>query len=214
MNAELRDLENQADQRNLVAFRLDRQTYALPIEPIVQIIEMVTITPIPQVSSRLEGVINVRGTLVPVVNLRRYLGLPEAALQLHTPVVLAQVGQLMVGLIVDEVLDVLSLPDSQITRTADIMPEGLGKASILQGLAHTPDSMVLLLDLDQLFLPDQVQALAQVVETLPQVVEPVPSVDERKGASEDLPAEAQLGVMVEEASEETHLDESDREMEA
>ena len=154
MSVELMDL-NPADQRNLVAFRLDLQTYALPIEPIVQIIEMVTITPIPQVSNTVEGVINVRGALVPVINLHRHLGLPEAALKLHTPIVLVQVGEQMVGLIVDEVLDVLTLSDSQITRTADIVPEGLGKASILQGLAHTPDGMVLLLDLDRLLLPDQ-----------------------------------------------------------
>jgi purine-binding chemotaxis protein CheW len=172
MNVELTstDLGNPAEQWTLVAFRLDQQTYALHIEPIVQIIEMVTIMPIPQISNRVEGVINVRGAPVPVVNLRRYLGLPEAALQLHTPIILAQVGELMVGLIVDEVLDVLNLPGGQIARPAEILPEGLGGAPILQGLAHTPDGMVLLLDLEHLFLPHQAQALAQAVETPPEAV--------------------------------------------
>jgi purine-binding chemotaxis protein CheW len=188
MNVELTstDLENPAEQRDLVAFRLDQQTYALHIEAIVQIIEMVTIMPIPQISNTVEGVINVRGAPVPVVNLRRYLGLPEAALQLHTPIILAQVGELMVGLIVDEVLDVLSLPGGQITRPANILPEGLGGALILQGLAHTPDGMMLLLDLEHLFLPHQAQALAQAVETPPEAVV--------RGASEQ------------------HLDEPDREV--
>jgi purine-binding chemotaxis protein CheW len=172
MNVELTstDLGNPAEQRTLVAFRLDQQTYALHIEPIVQIIEMVTIMPIPQISNRVEGVINVRGAPVPVVNLRRYLGLPEAALQLHTPIILAQVSKLMVGLIVDEVLDVLNLPGGQIAHPAEILPEGLGEAPILQGLAHTPDGMVLLLNLEHLFLPHQAQALAQAVETLPEAV--------------------------------------------
>lgn len=191
----LTDLGNPADQRNLMAFRLDQQTYALPIEPIVQIIEMVTITPIPQVSNTVKGVISVRGAPVPVVNLRRYFGLPEAALQLHTPIVLVQVDELMVGLIVDEVLDVLSLPGSQITHPADILPEGLGKAPVLQGLAHTPDGTVLLLDLGHLFLPDQAQTLAQAAGTLPETIVPVPSTDKGK-----------------KTSRETHLDEPDLEV--
>ena len=185
MSAELTDLENSADQRTLVAFRLDQQTYVLPIEPIVQIIEMVTITPIPQVNNMVEGVINVRGAPVPVVNLRRHLGLPEAALQLHTPIVLAHVGKLMVGLIVDEVLDVLSLSGGQIIHPADILLEGLGGGAMLQGLAHTSDGMVVLLDLDHLFLPHQAQALAQAVETPPEVVVPVPSSDEGEEASKE-----------------------------
>jgi purine-binding chemotaxis protein CheW len=195
MNVELTltDLGNPADQRNLVVFRLDRQTYALPIEPIVQIIEMVTITPIPQISNTVEGVINVRGVPILVVNLRRHLGLPEATLQLHTPIVLAQIGESMVGLIVDEVLDVLSLPGGQITRPADVLLEGLGEAPIFQGLVHSPDGMMLLLDLEHLFLPHQVQVLAQAVETPPEVVV--------EGVSGEPPADTRLEIVVEEAFE-------------
>ena len=67
-------------EKSLVTFRLDSQTYALPIEPLVQIIEMVTITPIPQINSSVEGMINLRGTAVPVVNLGRHFGLPDTRL--------------------------------------------------------------------------------------------------------------------------------------
>jgi len=126
-----------SDQHDLVIFRLDRQTYALPITSIVQIIEMVTITPIPQIgNTAVEGVINVHGAAVPVVNLRRHFGLPEAALGLYTPIILAQIGEQTVGLIVDRVLDVLSLPAERVTRIVDILPEGLGQVPVLRGLAH------------------------------------------------------------------------------
>lgn len=164
--------EQESAVRNLMAFRVDRQTYALPIEPIVQIVEMVAITPIPQVNDAVEGVINVRGTMVPVVNLRRHLGLPEACLQLHTPLILAQTGDRIVGLIVDEVIDVLDLPAGQITRPTDILPHGLGEAPLLQGLAHTSNGLVLVLDLDRLFSPDRVGAWAEVVAGLPAAVPP------------------------------------------
>jgi purine-binding chemotaxis protein CheW len=155
------DLKNPSDQRNLVTFRLDQQLYALPIEPIVQIIEMVTITPIPQIEGAVEGVINVRGTPVIVINLRRHLGLPPVRLQLRTPIILAQVGGRMVGLIVDQVIDMLSLSGGQIARPDDFLPQELSEMPLLQGLAHTPDGTVLLLDLEHLFQPQQVQNLAR-----------------------------------------------------
>ena len=71
------DSQGQIKQWNLVAFRLGEQVYALPIESVVQIIEMVMITPVPLAASSLQGMINVRGATVPVVNLRCHLGLPR-----------------------------------------------------------------------------------------------------------------------------------------
>ena len=158
--------------RHLVTFRLGRQTYALPIEPIAQIVEMVTITPIPQVNHSVEGVINVRGTAVPVVNLRCHLGLPEAKWQepkapygLHTPIILVQAGERMIGLIVDQVEDVLNISADQITRPKDILPEGLSDAPPVQGLLYTSQGAVLLLDLEHLFASNQAQ-FAQTLEAL------------------------------------------------
>jgi purine-binding chemotaxis protein CheW len=166
MNTNSQDSQNSESAiRSLVAFRLDRQTYALPIEPIVQIIEMVAITPIPQVNPAVEGVINVRGTAVPVVNLRCQLGLPEAKLQLHTPIILVQTGERMVGLIVDQVADVLNIRADQITRPKDMLPDGLSDVPLVQGLTHTAQGALLLLDLEHLLASNQAQ-LAQALEAL------------------------------------------------
>jgi purine-binding chemotaxis protein CheW len=151
--------------RNLVTFQLDRQTFALPIETIVQIVEMVMITPVPQVNHSVEGVINVHGTTVPVINLRRHLGLPEIKLQLHTPIILVQTGERMVGLIVDQMADVLNVSAGQITNPTDILPDGLGDAPLLQGLMHTPKDTVLLIDLNRLFSLDRAR-LTQALSTL------------------------------------------------
>jgi len=147
-------------------FELDGQIYALPIAPIVQIIEMVTIRPVPQNKGVAEGVINVQGAAVPVIDLRRHLGLPATFLHLHTPIVLVQVDQLTVGLVVDEVMNVIRLVDDQVVRPADILPEELGEVPLLRGLVHVPEGTVLLLDLKHLFLPSQKQALAQVARAL------------------------------------------------
>lgn len=157
---------NQSGQQDVVAFKLDRQTYALPIHPVVQIIEMVAITPIPQVDTALEGVINVHGEAVAVVKLRQHLGLPDTPLQLNTPIVLVEVGERTVGLIVDEVVGVLNLPDDRIIRLHDILPDTVGDAPTLQGLTYITENTLLMLDPNELFDPQDLRLLAQAVEML------------------------------------------------
>jgi purine-binding chemotaxis protein CheW len=140
--------------------------YALPIESIVRIVEMVTITPIPRTNHAIEGVINYKGATVPAINLRRYLGLPTVSFGLDTHIIIAQTGERMVGLVVDRVSDVFEFPSVRISRPDDILPEGLGKAPLLRGLAQTPQGMVLILDLEDLLAPGQAEAVIQVADIL------------------------------------------------
>jgi purine-binding chemotaxis protein CheW len=150
-------------RNNLVVFRLASYTYALPIEPIVQIVEMVAVTTIPQAIHSLEGVINVRGKAVPVVNLRRHLDLPPPSQAADAHIILLQIGGRTVGLVVDRVLTVLDLAGDQIIRTVDILPEELGDLPLIKGLVHARDGTVLLLDLANLLLPHQKLALDEVM---------------------------------------------------
>ena len=163
-------------QQGMMAFRLANQTYALPIKPIVRIIEMVTITPIPQLGSVVEGVINVHGVAVPVINLRRHFGLPDVAWGLRTPIILVQIGEQTFGLIVDEVIDMLSLSTDQVSRVADILPEVMSEEPIIRGVAHVDDETVLLLDVEYLLSPTHMQVLLQTMTALPNpTVKPAPS---------------------------------------
>lgn len=153
-------------QRYLVIFRLEAQVYALPVEAIIQIIEMVAITPIPQINPVVKGVINLRGEAVPVLNLRRYWGLPEVPLHLHTPIILihnaaADEGprRQKAGLIVDEVLDVMAAREEAISSLPGVLPEGLQQAPLVQGLVHTTHGLIVLLAPEQLFAPDQAPLL-------------------------------------------------------
>jgi purine-binding chemotaxis protein CheW len=141
--------------QNLVTFRLGRQVYALPIAPIAQIVEMVAITPVPGVNGSVEGVINYHGQSVPAIDLRHHLGLPVGALGVDMHIILARVSERTIGLIVDEVLDVLELPGAQIAHPDDILPQGSSGDSLLRGVAHTAQGTVLLLDPDHLFTPRQ-----------------------------------------------------------
>lgn len=151
-----------------VSFRLDHKLYALPLEAVMQIIAMVTITPLPQMDGAVEGLINVRGATVPVINLRRHLGLPPQPFELHTPIVLAQVHGRTVGLIVDEVVDVLTLSVAQISHLQDVLPPGLAESPLLRGVVYTDRGAVLLLNLEQLFTARQSQALLPVLKAMAQ----------------------------------------------
>ena len=156
---------------NLVTFRLEQQIYALPIEPIQQIIEMVTVTPVPQVKDMIEGVINFHGTPVPVVSLRRQLDMPRAQLQLHTHIILVTISRRLVGLIVDEVLDVLNLLEGQIIPPQQVMPEQIGAAPTLRGLIQLGEKTILCLDIDHIFdgleTQDLDKALAAAADLYP-----------------------------------------------
>ena len=167
-----------SDQRGMVAFRLARQAYALPIEPVVRIIEMVTITPVPQLSGVVEGVINVRGAAVPAINLRRHFGLPDIPWGLRTPIILIQINEQTFGLIVDEVIDVLDLSDDQVSRIADFLPKVMSEEPIIRGVAHIQGETVLLLDVEYLLSPTHMQILLQTVTALPEplIIKPLEDV--------------------------------------
>ncbi len=152
--------------KNLVAFCLEAQVYAISIDTVLQIIEMVTIIPVPKLSSEVEGVINVHGEAVPVINLRCYLELPQADLHLHTPMILVRIeeadvpkGVRTLALIVDEVLGVIAPQDEHITSIPNVLPDFLRRAQIVQGLVQSDQGMAILLDPDQLFSTVQDEAL-------------------------------------------------------
>jgi purine-binding chemotaxis protein CheW len=162
--------ETLSERQNVVAFRLDKQTYALPIESVAQIVEMVAITPIPQLDVVVEGVINLHGEAVAVVKLRRHFGLSDAPLQLNTPILLTKICGQTIGLIVDEVTDVLNLPSDQIVPLSEILPEELEGAPIFRGLTYVADDAVLMLAPDQIFRPDQLEILAQAAHLLQEAI--------------------------------------------
>ena len=141
-----------------VAFQVEQQIYALPVNRVARIINMATLTPLLGVEQTVVGVLNVQGMIVPVVDLRRHFHLSPKAWKRHTPIILVPLGNQTIGLIVDAVTDVLSL--DQILNVADVLPADWPEVPLLQGIARAATgNLWLLLNLDHLFQPDQVQAM-------------------------------------------------------
>ncbi|HSJ52591.1 MAG TPA: chemotaxis protein CheW [Anaerolineae bacterium] len=150
-----------------LTFRLGNQVYGLPLGPIQQIIPMLTITPLPEVADQVAGAINVHGQAVPVIDMRRHIGLAETPFLLYTPIILAHIGGSLVGLVVDEVLDVLDLPARDLLPAGDLLPAELGQSPVLRALAQVAGRLALFLEPEELFRPEERQALALATELLP-----------------------------------------------
>ncbi len=137
---------NPADQ--YLTFALGQEQYGLEILRVQEIRRYPPITPIPNAPPHVRGVMNLRGIVVPVVDLRARFGLPEAGVTPSTVVIIVAVGGKVVGLIVDAVSDVLDLGREAIDPPPDL--GGSVDTSLMTGVARSGDRLTLLLDLDRL----------------------------------------------------------------
>ena len=133
----------------LVGFRLDNEDYAIAITKIQEIILMKPITRVPQVPDFIEGLINLRGSVIPIVNLRKRFGLSPRDLDDETRIIVVNIHDKTVGCIVDAVTQVMRIGRDQ------IQPPPLGIMAIsqhyLSGLAKLEDRLLIILDIDKLF---------------------------------------------------------------
>lgn len=133
----------------LVGFRLDNEDYAIAITRIQEIILMKPITRLPQVPDFIEGLINLRGSVIPIVNLRKRFGLPAREVDDETRIIVVNVHDKTVGCIVDAVTQVMRINRDQ------IQPPPLSVLAVahqyLSGLARLDDRLLIILDIDRLF---------------------------------------------------------------
>jgi purine-binding chemotaxis protein CheW len=134
-----------ADQQ-IVLCDLAGETYGVDIARVEEIIRLPPITAVPRASHAVEGVINLRGTIIPVVDLRRALGLRESAATKSTRVIVADVGEHTIGMIVDAVSEVLRVPAAAIEPPSAIVTDL--STTYLRGIAKLAGRLVLLLDLE------------------------------------------------------------------
>ena len=127
-------------------FRLQAHDYALPIGDVAEVLRMVALTPVPEAPAWLAGTANLRGRAIPVIDLRRRLGLPPEAPGLSTPIIVTHAAGRPVGLIADSVSEVITLAADAIDP-----PDALaGPGRAISGLAHAGERLILVLNLPRL----------------------------------------------------------------
>lgn len=133
--------------QQFLTFRLGQEEYGIEILKVQEIKGYTAITPIPNSPPHVKGVMNLRGSVVPVVDLRVRFGMPSEEFTKFTVIIVVKVGARVVGLVVDAVSDVLDINSSQIEPAPDL---GQGvDVSFLTGMAHAGDRLVELLEVER-----------------------------------------------------------------
>ncbi len=157
--------KKQADQQNsqiateehLVIFTLGNEKYAVDIGDVWEINTMQKITHIPRTPHFIEGVINLRGEIIPVMDLRKRLKLFARAYDRDSRIMVAQSSHNRLGLIVDSVQEVLKIPGDVIMPASEL--GGLIDEKFVRGIARKDEQLVVLFDLQRLLDEDEHEAI-------------------------------------------------------
>jgi purine-binding chemotaxis protein CheW len=126
----------------LLTFKLDDQEYALNIANVVQVVRMVALTRPPKAPDYMEGLFNLRGKIIPVVNVRARYGLPTKPHDLDTQLLIAKANGHTLAITVDTVSEVLTLPIDSLERPEAIGPE----MQYLSAVGKVGERLILILE--------------------------------------------------------------------
>jgi purine-binding chemotaxis protein CheW len=135
------------DGGQYLTFRLGNEEYGVEILKVQEIKGYSAVTPIPNMPDYLKGVMNLRGTIVPIVDLRAKFAMAQTDHNQFTVIIVVTVGTKVMGLLVDAVSDVLNIPKHDVQPTPDF--GGQVDARYINGMAKTGDKLVVLLDIDR-----------------------------------------------------------------
>jgi purine-binding chemotaxis protein CheW len=151
-----------------LSFRLGDETFAVPILTVREIIGRLEVTALPDAASHLKGVINLRGKIVPVLDLRARFGMPEGERRRENCIITLMAdlgsGPLLIGMQVDAVSEVLQLGEGSV----EPLPALQGRQALawVRGLAKTPGGVTILLDVERLLTAAELPSLDDLAPSL------------------------------------------------
>ncbi|GAB6886666.1 chemotaxis protein CheW [Desulfothermus okinawensis JCM 13304] len=142
----MQDTKQKHDQMlQLVSFKLGDEEFGVDIMQVQEIIRMQNITSVPNAPDFVEGVINLRGRVIPIIDLRKRFGLEEKSHDKATRIIVVKVEEITVGLVVDEVSEVLRIPIDTVEPPPPIVA-GV-ESEYIKGVGKLEDRLLILLDL-------------------------------------------------------------------
>lgn len=141
--------QNSQSELQLVTFDVAGEEFAVDILAVHEINRMIELTRVPQSPPSVEGVINLRGKIIPVIDLRKRFSLAVGELTEQSRIIVVEVGPRVLGFVVDRVHEVLRIPDS-IVEPAPSMTSSVD-TDFIEGVAKLDDRLIILLDLARLF---------------------------------------------------------------
>ncbi len=153
--------------RQYLTFGIDGETYAVPVSKVREVLEYMKPTKLPRTAEYLKGIINVRGSGIPVVDLRTRFGLPEIPVTKDTAVIVMEIAggegrALVIGALTDEVHEVVDIDDEH-KEAAPRFGTRID-SSFIHAIGKRGDAFVIILDIDKAFRSEETEELAAAAE--------------------------------------------------
>jgi purine-binding chemotaxis protein CheW len=142
------------DLTQLVSFHLDNEEYGVEVLKVREIIRMVNITHMPNTPPYVEGIINLRGKVIPIISIRKRFGLMDTETNNQTRVIIMDVGGELLGFTVDSVSEVIRVSASEIQPSPSVASGGIGQEYIA-GVINHGERLLVLLNLDLMFSSEE-----------------------------------------------------------
>ncbi|HTZ47447.1 MAG TPA: chemotaxis protein CheW [Verrucomicrobiae bacterium] len=147
---------------HLVGFRIGEETYGVPIASVREIVRVPEITAVPNAPEMIEGVINLRGKIIPVMDLRKRFGSAASSSDKKNRILVVELESRLLGLIVSSASEVLKIPPSEIEAPGTVFAEG--ESSYVTGVGKLKGRLVILLDIGRLLRQPEFKKFEEAAE--------------------------------------------------
>lgn len=142
------EIQLTGEEKQFVSFLIGEETYGISVLKVQEIIGMTEITHVPKTLPFVKGVINLRGAVVPVIDLRKKFKMEEREYDATTVIVIVEVNGRLIGMIVDSVSDVLNIPVKSIQDTPHFSSKI--ESDFIEAIGQTKDTLVIILDIEKI----------------------------------------------------------------
>jgi len=146
----------------LVSFELGGEEYGVDVLTVREIIRMPTITKMPNTPDYVDGIINLRSTVVPIISLRRRFGLCESEHDHNSRILVMEVGAGMTGFVVDSVSEVIRINGNEIQPPPSLVLSGGVSQEFITGVFNHADRLLIIMDVGRMFSDDEREHLGEI----------------------------------------------------
>jgi purine-binding chemotaxis protein CheW len=156
---ELLEQEEDTQKGRFLTFTLSSESYGIEIQYVTEIIGIQPVTEIPELPEYIKGIINLRGKIIPVMDVRLRFKKPYREYNDRTCIIVIDIKDISIGLIIDNVAEVLSIPDTEIVAPPEVSK---GSNRYIKGIGKVNGEVKLLLDCDKLLNDDEADILNNI----------------------------------------------------
>lgn len=155
--------EEDTQKDKYLTFHVNGEDYGIEIRFVTEIIGIQNITKVPDMPTFLKGVINLRGKVIPVMDVRARFGMPEQEYDERTCIIVVNIDDTAIGLVVDQVREVVDIPESQVEPAPELSRSK--RSPFLQGMGKIGDEVKILLNVEHLLYDDELSEVKAATDS-------------------------------------------------